>query len=85
MIKYSRVNQQKIFNLITKKIYVLSSIRFDENFSYYDTCHKVVDKNANNDKINDIQNKANDKKFSKVIIRKEAKKEAIFCHPIFQS
>lgn len=60
------------------------SVRFDKGFNYYDTSYKIVDKNKNDDKLDDIWNKANNKEFSKIMTGKQIEKEAIFSHSIPQ-
>lgn len=84
MVWYSGVNPQKIYNLKIKKIYVLLSVWFDKSFCYYNTSDKVADEDENVDKLGDIQNKANNKKFSKVMTGKQIEKKGTFIYPILQ-
>lgn len=71
IIGYERVNQQSVYNSRIRKIYVLASIRFYESFNYYDLNYKITDKDNNNAKLGNIQNKADDRKFGKVIVKKQ--------------
>lgn len=81
MVWYSGVNEQKIYNLKIKKIYLLSSVWFDKGFCYYNTSDEVTDEDENVDKLGDIQNKANNKKFSKVMTGKQIEKKGTFIYP----
>lgn len=80
IVRYGKVNQWRIYNAKTTKIYVLFSIQFNKSFNYYDTSHKIANKDKNNDKLDNIWNKANDKKFGKVMTRRQVKKEVIFTY-----
>lgn len=85
MIGYNRVNQLRIYNPRIRKIHVLSPVCFDKGFYYFNTSHEVADEDDNSEKLDDIQNKANDKEFSKIVTEKQVKKKATFTHSIFQS
>lgn len=54
IVWYEGVNQWKIYILRSGRIYVLSFVWFDDNFSYYDIDHKVTDKDNKNMKLDDI-------------------------------
>lgn len=60
-----------IYNYRIKKIYVSTSIWFDKSFSYYDTDHKITDKDDDDTELGDIWNETNNKKFGKVIVREQ--------------
>lgn len=54
MIRYSRVNQWRIYNLKIRKIFVLASIRIDKDFGYYDTSYEFTNVDDNSDKLSNI-------------------------------
>ena len=54
MVGYRRVNQWKIYNLKTRKIYISASVCFNKSFSYYDTGHIVIDKDEDSVELDDI-------------------------------
>lgn len=70
MIGYRRIIQQRIYNLKTRKIYVLAFIQFDEGFSYYNISYKAENKDDNGANLGDLWNEADEKEFDKVIDRK---------------
>lgn len=54
MVWYGGVNQWRVYNPKTKRIYILSSIWLDEGFSYYDTSHETTDDNDKNADLGDV-------------------------------
>lgn len=70
MVRYKKVNQWKIYNLKTRRIYIFAFVRFYKNFSYYDISYEVRNKDNNSMKLVDIWNKADDKESDKVMIGK---------------
>ena len=86
MVRYERLNQQRVYNLKTRKIHILSFVWFDKGFSYYDISHETTDENDKNAELGNLWNEASDNEFGKVITRKQiVGKEAIISDPNFQS
>lgn len=85
IIEYIEANQWKIYNSKITKIDILSPICFDKGFNYYNTSCEVAKKDDNNNKLGDIWNKADNKKFSKVMTRRQVENKATFTHSTFQS
>lgn len=54
MARYKGVNLQRVYNLKTKRIYILSFIRFNKSFKYYNTSHEVIDEVDENAKLGDL-------------------------------
>lgn len=54
MIVYNGVNQQLIYNLKTRIIYILAFIWFDEGFRFYDNVYGIANKNDNDTKLGDV-------------------------------
>ena len=71
MVGYMEVNQWKIYNPKTRKIHILASILFDENFSYYNTGHEVKDEDDNSAELGNVWNEVDDEEFGKVMARKQ--------------
>lgn len=66
MVGYEGVNKQKIHNLKTKKINISAFIYFNQSFSYYNTGHKITDKNDNGMRLSDVLNKADNEDLVKL-------------------
>lgn len=70
MIKYRGVNKWMVYNLQTRKFYILPFVWFDEDFSYYNTSHKAENEDNENTKLGTLWNEINDNKFDKIMAGK---------------
>lgn len=50
---YKGVKQQKIYNLKTRKIYILNTIWFNKSLNYDNNGYKVTNKDNNSTKLSD--------------------------------
>lgn len=86
MFGYKKINQQKVYNLKTKIIYILPFIQFDKGCNYYDIGHKKINENNKSAKLSNLQNEADYIEFNKVMAGKPViKKETILADLTFQS
>ena len=81
MVGYGGVNQWRIYNPRTRRIYVSASVWFDESFSYYDTGHEIIDENDDGAELGHVCNEADDKEFDKVMAGQQVvEKDATLAH-----
>lgn len=86
MIGYGGVNQQRVYNLKTRRIYFSAFVWFNEGLCYYDISHEIEDKDDDGAKLGDIWNEVDDEEFSKVMDRKQVvERDATLTYSIPQS
>lgn len=86
MVGYGEVKQWKIYNYKTKSINISAFICFDKSFIYNNISYEITNKDNNGVKLNNLWNKVNDEKFSKVMAEKQViKKNNTLAHSTPQS